>query len=102
MRERLLFVAAGLAQTPAIRDARAAGHEVIAVDGSADAPGLAEADESRVINILDASEIVRVCRETKAEAIVSVCCDVAMDAVATACEELGLPGVPSDVVRAPA
>ncbi len=99
MKERLLFVAAGLAQTPAIRDARAAGHHVIAIDGSADAPGLTEADESYVVNILDAAEIVRVCREARAEAIVSVCCDAAMDAVAKACQELGLPGVPPEVVR---
>jgi len=99
MKERLLFVAAGLAQTPVIRDARAAGHHVIAMDCSADAPGLAEADEGHEANILDAAEIVRVCRTTGAQAIISVCCDAAMDAVAKACQELGLPGVRPEVVR---
>lgn len=98
MKERLLFVAAGLAQTPAIHEARQIGHHVIAMDGDASAPGLAEADQSLVADIRDASEIVKAARQTGAQAILSVCCDVAMDAVAQACEELGLPGVPAAVV----
>jgi biotin carboxylase len=99
MKERLLFVAAGLAQTPAIHEARQIGHHVVAMDGDASAPGLAEADESLVADIRDAREIVKAARQTGAQAILSVCCDVAMDAVAQACEELGLPGVPAAVVR---
>ncbi len=99
MKERLLFVAAGLAQTPSIRDARYAGHYVIAMDGDSNAPGLAEADESHVANILDPQEIMRVCRKTGANGIVSVCCDAAMDSVAEACRVLGLPGVSPEVVR---
>jgi biotin carboxylase len=99
MKERLLFVAAGPAQARVIREARCAGYHVIAMDGSSDAPGFAEADEFRVANILDAAEIIRVFRETRAEAIISVCCDVAMDAVATACHSLEIPGIPPDVAR---
>lgn len=99
MKERLLFVAAGLAQAPAIREARQMGHHVIAMDGDASAPGLADADECRVANILDAQEIVRVARETNSQGIVSVCCDVAMEAVALACQELRFPGIPLEVVR---
>lgn len=98
MKERILFVAAGLAQAPAIREARQLGFYIAAMDGDAAAPGLREADESHVGNILDAAEIVRVCRETEAKGIVSVCCDAAMDAVSDACLILGFPGVSPEVV----
>lgn len=96
---RLLFVAAGQAQASAIREARSAGYYVIAMDGSAAAPGLAEANDSRVADILDSDEIIKVFNETKADGIVSISCDAAMDAVAIACEKLGIPGVPLDVVQ---
>lgn len=99
MSDKLLFVAAGLAQAPAIREAVAAGYEVAVMDGDADAPGLREAKTSRVANILDAREIVCFARAFGAQGIVSVCCDVAMEAVATACSELGLPGISPEVVR---
>jgi len=99
MKEKILFVAAGLAQTPAIREAKCLGYDVAAVDGDAAAPGLQEASVAYVANILDAQEIIRIAREFGAQGIVSVCCDAAMEAVAAACEILGLPGIPSEVVR---
>jgi biotin carboxylase len=99
MKEKILFVAAGLAQAPAIREAKAMGYQVAAMDGDASAPGLGDADVSYVANILDPAEISRVAREFHADGIVSVCCDVAMEAVAIACQELRLPGIPLDVVR---
>ncbi len=99
MKEKILFVAAGLAQAPAIREATLMGYEVAAMDGDASAPGLADAPVAYVANILDAQEIIRVAREFGAQAIVSVCCDVAMEAVAAACQELRLPGISPEVVR---
>lgn len=99
MKEKILFVAAGLAQAPAIREAKLMGYEVAAMDGDASAQGLAHAQAAFVANILDAQEIIRVAREFGAQAIVSVCCDVAMEAVAIACQELKLPGIPLEVVR---
>lgn len=98
MNRRILFVAAGLAQAPAIRDARAAGYEVAAMDGDAGAPGFRDAARAYVANILDAAEIVRCAREFGAHGIASVCCDVAMEAVAVAVRELGLPGIAPEVV----
>jgi len=98
MKQRLLFVAAGLAQAPAIREARKVGFHVTAMDGDASAPGLSEADASHVGNILDVKEILRIARLTQVQGIVSVCCDVAMEAVAEACVELGLPGIRPEVV----
>lgn len=80
-------------------EARDQGHYVIAMDGSADAPGLKEANEHHVSNILDYSEIVRVFRDSRAQAIVSLCCDAAMDAVAEACRRLSLPGIAPEVVH---
>jgi biotin carboxylase len=99
MKKRVLFVAAGLAQAPAIREARQMGYYAIALDGDPSAVGFSEADESHVADILDAGEIVRVARMTASDGIVSVCCDAAMEAVAEACVELGLPGVSPEVVR---
>lgn len=94
MKERLLFVAAGQAQVTAIKEARSFGHYVVAMDGDAAAPGLAEADEYRVANILDPDAIIAVLRETRAEGIVSISCESAMEAVAIACQVLGIPGIP--------
>lgn len=99
MKEKILFVAAGLAQAPAIREAKRMGYEVAAMDGDAAAPGLNEAPRAYVANIVDPQEIIRVAREFGAQGIVSVCCDVAMEAVAVACQELKLPGIPLEVVR---
>jgi biotin carboxylase len=99
MKKKILFVAAGLAQAPAIREAQLMGYDVAAMDGDASASGLNEAATAYVANILDAQEIIRVAREFGARGLVSVCCDVAMEAVATACQELGLPGIPLEVVR---
>jgi biotin carboxylase len=99
MKEKILFVAAGLAQAPAIREARQLNYEVAAMDADASAPGLKEASAAYVANILDAREIIRVAREFGAQGIASVCCDVAMEAVATACQTLGLPGISPEVVK---
>ena len=99
MKERLLFVAAGLAQAPAIQDAREAGYYTIAMDGDPSAPGLALANEAYVANILDSQEITRIAKETRAQGVVSLCCDVAMEAMADACAALHLPGIPREVVR---
>lgn len=99
MKERLLFVAAGLAQVPIIREARALGYYTIGMDGDAAAPGLQASHERCVANILDADEIVRIARRTRAQGVVSACCDVAMESVAEACAALGFPGTPKEVVR---
>ena len=99
MKEKILFVAAGLAQAPAIREARKLGYEVAAMDGDAAAPGLKEASVSYVGNILDAQEIIRAARQFDAQGITSVCCDAAMESVAAACQTLGLPGISPEVVR---
>ncbi|UEQ03321.1 ATP-grasp domain-containing protein [Halomonas profundus] len=99
MKERLLFVAAGQAQASAIRDARSAGHYVVAMDGSTVASGLAEADQYRVANILDPDKIIEVFKETGSEAIVSISCEAAMEAVAIACKKLGISGIPLEAVQ---
>lgn len=96
---RVLFVAAGSYQATAIREARAAGYTVAAMDGSERAVGLREADQAYHANILNPAEIVRCARDFRADGIAIVCCDVAMEATSIAARELGLPAMPLEVVR---
>ena len=53
MNKKLLVLGAGFLQRFVIRRAKEMGYFVVAVDGAADAPGLAEADEHAVVDIAD-------------------------------------------------
>jgi biotin carboxylase len=99
MKERLLFVAAGMAQTSAIQEARKLDYYIIAMDGAVNAPGFVEAHEVFIADITNPEEVVRVFCSSRADAIVSISCDAALIAVAIACEKLGLPGISVDNAR---
>lgn len=99
MKERLLFVAAGIAQTSGIREARERGYYIVAMDSAPDAPGFLEADEEFVADITRPEEIIRVYNSSHADALVCISCDAALLAVAIACKKLGLPGISVDAAR---
>jgi biotin carboxylase len=91
--ETLLFVGGGRHQLGAIRQARANGRAVVAVDRNADAPGLTAADVGEVVDFSDVASVVDVARRHGVDGVLTVAADRAVPVVARVAEELGLPGV---------
>jgi biotin carboxylase len=71
--------------------------EVVVVDGSPHAPGLALADYPRVVDISDAALVLRVARELAVSGVVTAASDVAVPAVSAVVLGLGLPGLLPEV-----
>jgi biotin carboxylase len=95
----ILFVGAGRHQRRAIERMRELGARVVAVDRNADAPGLALADESEVVDFSDAAAVTEVGRRRGVEGVLTVASDRAVPVVAAVAEELGLPGIGSDTAH---
>ncbi|MET0386019.1 MAG: ATP-grasp domain-containing protein [Polyangiales bacterium] len=94
-RPRVLVVGGGPFQREILRAARACA-EVVVVDGSPRAPGLALADHPRVVNIADPAAVVDVARAFRVAGVVTAASDVAVPAVSAVVEALGLPGLSPD------
>jgi biotin carboxylase len=73
--------------------------EVVVVDGSRHAPGLALADHARVVDITDAALVVRTARELGVSGVVTAASDIAVPAVSAVVRALDLPGLPPDVAQ---
>ena len=89
----ILFVGAGRHQRRAIERARELDLRVVAVDGSADAPGLAVADVAEVVDFSDVSAVTEVARQHDVDGVLTVSADRAVPVVAAVAEDLGLPGI---------
>lgn len=89
----ILFVGAGRHQRRAIERARELDLRVVAVDGSADAPGLAVADVAEVVDFSDIPAVTEVARRHDVDGVLTVSADRAVPVVAAVAEELGLPGI---------
>lgn len=95
----ILFVGAGRHQRRAIERARELGARVVAVDRNADAPGLAAADESVVVDFSDVQAVMDLGRRHAVDGVMTVASDQAVPVVAAVAEELGLPGIGSDTAH---
>jgi biotin carboxylase len=95
----ILFVGAGRHQRRAIERVRELGARVVAVDGNADAPGLALADEAEVVDFSDAAAVTKVGRRHGVDGVLTVASDRAVPVVAAVAEALGLPGIGSDTAH---
>ena len=91
--QTVLFVGAGRHQRRAIERARELGLRVVAVDGNADAPGLAVADVAEVVDFSDIDAVVAVGRSHDVQGVLTVSADRGVPVVAAVAEELGLPGI---------
>jgi biotin carboxylase len=89
----VLFVGAGRHQRRAIGRVRELGVRVVAVDRNMDAPGLAIADVSEVVDFADESAVVGVARGHAVDGVLTVSADRAVPVVAAVAEDLGLPGI---------
>ncbi len=89
----LLVLAAGQLQMPAITTAKRMGLRVVAADGSANAPGLALADQAHVVNITDPQACLAVARAEKIDGVIHICSEVSMLPMGLINQELGLKGI---------
>jgi biotin carboxylase len=89
----VLFVGAGRHQRRAIGRVRELGVRVVAVDRNMDAPGLAIADVSEVVDFADENAVVDVARGHAVDGVLTVSADRAVPVVAAVAEDLGLPGI---------
>jgi biotin carboxylase len=84
-----------------LEQARALGHEVCVVDGSPDAPLLAEADHRVVRSFTDVTGVLGELEAQRIEpvAVATMGSDQAVLPTAQLAERLGLPGLPVDTAR---
>jgi biotin carboxylase len=97
---RLLFLPGGRWQVPVIRVAQQMGLVVICADATPDAPGFLVADEAIQVPLQDVAALVRIGRERRIDAVMTEQTDFAVPLVARLAAELGLKGLPVDVVLA--
>ena len=95
----VLFVGAGRNQRRAIAQARARGLRVVAVDRNPEAPGLALADVSEVVDFADVDAVEDVARRHDVDGALTVSADRAVPVVAAVTERLGLPTIGADVAH---
>lgn len=93
---RLLIVGAGGNQIALFRRAREMDIFTVAMDGSADAPGLPFGDVSEVADICSVEEIYRVAEAHRVDGIYPAA-EWGVEAAFSAAHRLGLPGVPPEV-----
>jgi biotin carboxylase len=96
MNKRILIVGVGANQAAVVTRARELGLYAVAMDGSAEAPGLALAAAAEVANILNPAEIVRVAQAHGVDGIYPAA-EPGVEAASQAAHELGLPGLPLEV-----
>jgi len=94
----ILMVSGGAEAVPGIRKAKELGLYVVVLDGDAQAPGVALADDFLEISTYDVQGSVRAAKEydakvRKIDATISVAADVPLT-VASIAEALSLPGIP--------
>ncbi len=95
----VLFVGAGRHQLAAIEQARSRGLRVVAFDGRDDAPGLAAADEGRVVEFRDLDAVVEAARAVRPDGVLTVSADRLVPVVAAVAERLALPGIGTEVAH---
>src|SRR5207244_9582027 len=82
----VLFVGAGRHQRRAILRAKELGLRVAAVDRESDAPGLAEADIAKVVDIADVAALLKATARLRIDGVLTVAADRAVPVVAAIAE----------------
>ena len=95
----MLFVGAGRHQRRAIAQAKATKLRVAAVDRNPEAPGLAEADITRIVDFADVDAVLRATGRIKVDGVLTVSADRAVPVVAAIAEARGLPGIGTETAH---
>src|SRR5437763_6923906 len=97
---RLLFLGASVSQLPAIRQASADGHVVVACDGDANAVAFGFCDVAAVVDFSDVGAVAALAEREAVDGVLAICTDRAVVPAALVAERLGLPGLEPRVARA--
>jgi biotin carboxylase len=95
----VLFVGAGRHQRRALRRVKELGATVVAVDRNPDAPGLAHADASEVVDFGDVGAVAEVGRRHAVDGVMTFAADRAVPVVAGVAGALGLPGIGTETAH---
>lgn len=95
----ILFIGAGPFQMPVIEEARARGCRISVIDGSAQAPGIALAGNSAVIDIRNVEACLALGHALQPDAVLAVATEAGLPAAAAIADALRLPGVSLDAAR---
>ena len=103
MTRTLLVVSGGAEAVPGIRLAKRMGLHVVVSDGSADAPGLTEADDALIASTYDVAATVAAAVEysgtvRRLDGVMCIAADVPLT-VASVAAAIGLPGIPLEAAR---
>jgi biotin carboxylase len=90
MTKKLLIIAAGPLQVPAIQEAKALGLNTVVVDANPLAPGMALADKKYAVDIFDVAAIERIARAEKIAGVMTLCTDAPVRVVAAVASALDL------------
>lgn len=93
MNGTLLILGAGQMQLPAISAAKEMGLQVIAIDPSPQAPGLALADQQHVFDLADTEGCLTVAKANDIDGVMTLAAEYPIPTVAYIAETLGLPGI---------
>ncbi len=96
----LLFVGGGRHQRRGILRAKELGYRVVAVDQSADGPGMLVADIAEPTDFSDLEAVIEVARRHEVDGVMTVSADRAVPIVAAIADALGLPGIGPGVAHA--
>ena len=93
LKKTILIIGAGEAQLGGIRKAKEMGCRIIAVDGNPTAPGLAEADLGKALDIMDFPAIIELGRKERIDAAMAVASEICLPSVGRVNDALGLKGM---------
>jgi biotin carboxylase len=89
----VLFLGASVSQLAAIRQARASGWRVVAVDADPLALGFVHADIAEAVDFTDLDRLIEIARRHRVDAVVAISTDRAVPIAAAIADHLGLPGI---------
>lgn len=95
----ILFLGASVSQVAAIRQARASGLRVVAVDADPDAVGFAEADAAEAVDFTDIDRVLDVARSHEIDAVIAISTDRAVPIAAAVAQQLALPGIGTETAH---
>jgi hypothetical protein len=95
----VLFLGASVSQLAAIRQARAAGHRVVAVDADPNAVALKSVDAAHAVDSTNLEPVLEVGRREQIDAVVAISTDRAVPIAASVPETPGLPGIGTETAR---
>ena len=98
--KKILIVGAGFGQVPAIRKAKQMGMETICIDRDPDAPGMAIADVSYAVDIIDKDGALEIAIKHDVSGVMTLQSDLPVPTVGYINDKLGLQGVSYKVANA--